>query len=187
MGTATMNSIPFVTTTLEVRWIPVDVATRFGDYAYFGGDEADAEAGESLPYFRCTASVAAWFNRKMAIAMDRADSGDCNLAAALLESGAVDRYWVISNWADREYGADVVAAARPELPKVEPLPPRDAPPADPVVWSGAFDDAKVNRPAPAATLANGVTISIPRNDMLNRSRAKARSKATNPVSLFGEA
>lgn len=183
-NTVTTAAVPFATTTLEVRWISRAEACRLGSYVFFDS------AAVGLPYYRCTASVAAWFNRKMAIAMNRADSGnDSELAAALLESGSIDRYWEIANWADRVYGDEVVSAALPELPRVEYPPPDDAPPADPVVWGGAFDDARANRPAPTTKVTDSQTIVIQNaieGRVRTRSRSKSHAKAAREFSLFGE-
>lgn len=165
MGNAT-RSIPFLTTTLDIRWLSGAESARYGVYAYFGA--------ESLPYFRVTPHVAAWLNRKMAIAIDRADGGERDLADALIESGSIDRYWEVANWADREYGVEVVAASMPELPRVEALPPDDALPADPVVWSGAFDGAQYRQSSSSAP----PVIAIPSDVVRSRRKTKGQKAST---------
>lgn len=133
--------VPFVTTTLDVRWLPASLAAIAGTSIYLGDNP--------LPFYRVTPTVAAWFSRKMLEAEQRAE-----LWAALASSGAVAVFLRLANWADEEYGEEAISTATPTLPRLEKLPPKDVPPVDPLVWSGAFDNVKVERRGVAPTVGS---------------------------------
>jgi hypothetical protein len=144
---------PYVTTTLQVKWIdqaPDSTGDQTAPSFLFFGDSP-------LPFYRFTPAVCAWFDRKVSAALEN----DAARAALTRSPEAFIAFLHLWHWAEDTYGGDAIAAAVPGLPQVTNPPPRDVPPVDPVVWGGAFDAPKAREVVPVAPVGVQVAVSPP--------------------------
>jgi hypothetical protein len=112
--------VPFATTTLLTRWVPLTLAETVEAVLWWRiSDPSTAATATWRPYYRLNPSVYAWARRQLATADDAAhhgESGTPELRAAV--AALAGRWRPLAEWAEGVYGVEELAAARAVLPRL---------------------------------------------------------------------